>query len=125
MQSIRRVVIVACVVALAACAAATPQATVDSFDHLVEAGKYDQAYALLSTQARATFPEEKMKAVMEDQSQKMKAAGGIKTIVFSGSVVTGETAKVAALTMLGNGTTTTETVNLVREDGKWKIAIHK
>ena len=123
--SIRRVAVAACVVVLAACAAASPEATVDSFDHLIEAGKYDQAYALLSSEARAMFPEAKMQVVMAEQSRKMKAAGGIKAINFSGLIVTGDTAKVTALTTLGNGTKSTDTVRLLRENGKWKIEMKK
>lgn len=114
-----------CVIAVAACAAATPSATVASFDHLIEAGNYDGAYALVSTPARAMFPAEKMKAQMADQSAKMKAGGGIKSIAFSNEIVSGDSAKVTAVTTLANGRLSSENYQLLRESGEWRITIGK
>jgi len=98
---------------------------VDAFYHFIEAGKYDQAFACFSTQTRAVFPAEKAKPMMAEQSEKQKAGGGIKSIAFSNEKVTGEAASITAATTLGNGKTTSENIDLVREDGKWLIAVKK
>ena len=121
----RRSVLVVCVVAITACAASTPSATVASFDHLIEAGKYDQAIALLSTSARGMFPDDKMKAQMASESAKMRAGGGIKSMAFVNEAVNGDTATLTATTTLANGKTSSENFSLLREAGEWRITIGK
>jgi len=115
------------VVALAAvaCSPSTPSGTVERFFHLVEVEKYDAALALFTSRSFAAFPAEKAKAVFAEQSRKMKADGGLKSIVMSNETIAGETAVVTATTTTGNGKTSSENVNLERENGKWLIAMKK
>ena len=125
MHALRRFLSIVIAVTLAACSPSTPSGTVDAFYHFVEAGKYDQAFACFSAQTRAVFPAEKVKAILVEQSKKQKAGGGLKSIAFSDEKVTGEAASITAATTLKNGETTSENINLVREDGKWLIVVKK
>jgi len=122
---LRRLAVSVIAFAVVACSPSTPSGTVNRFFHLVEAEKYNAAFALFTSQSRAAFPAEKAKEILAEQSRKMKAGGGLKSVVLSNETITGETATVTAVTTMGNGKTSSENYNLAREHGKWLIAIQK
>ena len=115
---------------LLACGAMTgcstgPSATVERFYRLTEAKEVGKAIELVSTSTRSTFGDAKMKAVLLDQASKMQAKGGITSIALSGEQVINDSAKVASNIVFGGGGSSSDTVRLVRENGKWKIAMRK
>ncbi len=112
-------------VLVVACAGSSPSGTVKQFYGYVAENKHEAVLTLLSAQSRSAFPADKLKVIVAEQSAKMKAAGGIKSVEVSDETITGEKAVLTAATTLGNGEQKSETWHLIRESGKWRISMQK
>ncbi|MBA3531379.1 MAG: DUF4878 domain-containing protein [Ardenticatenales bacterium] len=101
--------------------ASGPGQTVENFYRSVEEGNLDDATALLSSRLVSTIGASKIKQGLAQQTQTIKDKGGIESISVDSEEVTGEIAQVTTTITYGNGETGTETVNLMKEDGSWKL----
>ena len=98
-----------------------PSGTVRQFYQYIEAEKLDEAISLFSRTAKNGVSEDKLKAAMAIPMQMAKASGGIRSIKFVKEEINGDKAQVTVEVTFGNGETSTDTIDLVREDGVWKL----
>lgn len=80
---------------------------------------------LLAKDLAALLGDEKLKAAVEEESNKMKEKGGVTSVTIDEEVIEGDTAKVNYTIAYGNGDTESEKADLVKEDGDWKITASK
>ncbi len=102
-----------------------PGRTVEKFYRLVEEGEVEQAMDLLSEELVGAMGATKLKAAIREQTESIKAKGGIKSIKIVDEDITGDIAQVVAEVTFGDGQTSRETGKLIKEKGKWKLALTK
>jgi hypothetical protein len=112
------------VLALLGCAS-SPSATVTGFYKDLEAGRVESAMGRLSTHLKSQLGADKLKAALEEASLETKKKGGVADFRVTSEVVTGEVAEVEVSMKYGNGSTDTDKVKLVKEEGDWKIDLSK
>lgn len=122
LTSTRAATIIACAILISGCAK-SPESTVESFYRALAKGEITEAKAYLSVQWVGMLGEGKLSAALSSQTERMQVCGGIKNIevkmqgegdVHSGTVT---------LTYNGNCSPEAEKTKLIKEDGKWKIAV--
>jgi hypothetical protein len=113
--------LVSCFLFLQACGlVGGPEATVRNFYKALEKGELDKAVDKLSAQALA-LGRDKLKAGLAEVTQETKEKGGIKSLDFQNTEITGDVATLKLVIQFGNDTSETQNVKLVKEDGRWKI----
>jgi hypothetical protein len=100
----------------------SPSQVVKSFYRNIESGKIEEAAKLLSSQSVQTFGS-KFRAVMPNETNKIKSKGGIRSIETEESV-TGEVAKVTCKVTYGDNSTEDDVLDLIKENGDWKIQMN-
>ncbi len=120
MKSIRNAcAVVVMAIALAACGASGKE-VVDQFYTHVDRGEISAAIQALSPTTRRMMPEEKLRAVLSEQSRLMQNKGGLKTIQAEGTEK-GEAGQYIVKLTFGDGSQQQERVKLAKVDGKWYI----
>lgn len=106
---------------LASCGVGGPEATVKSFFKHVEAGRLDDAAQLFSKATLATLSLEKLKQGLQESTREIDEKGGISKIEVLDSKTIGEVAEVKVKLIYGNEAEKTESLDLIKENGKWKL----
>jgi hypothetical protein len=99
----------------------SPTSAAKAFYAAVGSGKTDDALGLMSQQTIATIGEPKLRAGIQGASQKVMAKGGLKDVEITEEQSNGDIASVKAILKYGNGTQETETLQLVKEKGGWRL----
>jgi hypothetical protein len=114
-----------CLLLAAACLASGPEATVKRFYSAMEDGEVEKASGLISSRIVGLLGEDKMRKALSEQALEIKRKGGIKSITIDDMEEVGEIAEGKVTITFGDGSTKTEDVKLVKEDGKWKLDADK
>lgn len=102
-----------------------PSDTVKKFNKAVETGQLDEAVKHLSPALLQMFPPQKIKAMLGEETQKIKKKKGISSFEVTKEEVTGEVADLHVVVKFGDGTTRSEDTHLTKENGQWKISPKK
>ncbi len=129
MRSLRRAATSAGLVLVAAATllgcARSPESTVESFYWAVGKGEITEAKSYVSAQLIGMLGDPKLSAALSSETERIRSCGGIKSVEVKlqgeGEVRTG----MATVAYAGRCPTKTETVKLIKEDGKWKITASK
>lgn len=117
------VVLVLFVVGLTGCGGPKPGKVVERFFGALEDGKIDEAVSYLSSRTIATLGEEKWRASLVEISREMTMAGESADVKVISETVNGDIARVEVELTDSSGFTDTETFDLIKEEGDWKIEI--
>lgn len=109
------------VLLLAGCGGGSPQSTVKEFFRNVEAGKLDDAAEMFSKATLSGISLDKMKQGLQQSTREIDSKGGISKIEIVDHKTIGEVAEVTVKIRYGNDTEEVENLNLVKEDGDWKL----
>jgi hypothetical protein len=107
------------------CSAGSPSATVVKFYDLVEKGEAGEAMKFLSGSMTESLGAEKIQMGLREAAREMSEKGGVDEFKIVEEKVLGEIAEVRVEIKYGNGTVENEEVQLVRENGRWKIELSK
>jgi len=102
--------------------ARSPDEVVKKFYLDAERGNVDAVIASLSSKSGAMMGKEKMRAMVEEQQKYIESQGGILAIETE-TKVEGDTARGHVTTKYKNGRKKVERINLIKEDGKWKLGV--
>ncbi|WP_420629138.1 DUF4878 domain-containing protein [Candidatus Leptofilum sp.] len=100
-----------------------PGKVVERFFQAIEAGEITEAIGYLSSGAVQSLGEDKWRALLSQGTADIEADGGLDKIDIISEEVTGETAEVEVEFTYGNGNQDSDTVDLIEEDGDWKIHV--
>lgn len=114
-----------CLLLAVACLASGPEATVKRFYSAIEDGEVDKAAGLLSSRIVSLLGEDKLRKALSEQALEIQKKGGIKSINIDEMNEVGEIAEGKVTITFGDGSTKTDTVKLLKEDGKWKLDADK
>lgn len=106
---------------LAGACARGPAQTVESFYRHVEDGELDAAIELISQGTLSQLGEDKMRAALRQATQDIQEKGGIDKIEVVEEKTTGEVSEVTVVIHYGDNSTSRESVDLVQEDGDWRL----
>lgn len=124
-MNIRKVFMLATAAAMLAACSTGPESVVEDFYAAVGKGEITEAQGYLSTQVTQLLPAEKLAASLREEHERVTKCGGIKTVKVKlegdGEVRFGT----ATVSYRGDCPEKTEKVNLVLEQGKWKLGIDK
>ena len=98
-----------------------PTGTLKAFYKEVETGKLTEATGRLTGPAVQMLGNEKLKASLAEQSEKMKQKGGIKSIEIKSEEINGEVATVEALLNFGDGSTDSDKTKFIKGEKGWLI----
>lgn len=98
-----------------------PAGTMKAFYKEVETGKLTEATGRLTGPAVQMLGNDKLKANLAEQSEKMKRKGGIKSIEIKSEEINGEAATVEALLTFGDGSTDSDKTKLIKSEKGWLI----
>ena len=107
---------------LSGCFKQSPGKTVEKFHRSVEEGNIDEAMNLLSASVTKNFGSEKIKLGMSQGVSETKEKGGIKSFTINSEEVTGDVAEVNYTIEYGNGSKESQNIQLIKEDGEWKLS---
>jgi hypothetical protein len=110
---------------LIACGGGGPGATVKQFYTLVEDGKVNEAMELMAPGIKDMMQAMGGATVFGEGTKEIKEKGGIDQINILKEEVTGEIAEVEVEVVYGDGSKDTETMQLTKVDGEWKISPDK
>jgi hypothetical protein len=116
---------VALLVALAlltACSASGPSVTVKKFYGYLQAEKAEGALSLISTKFVNTYGRPKLLQLLQTGIQDIKDKGGVRSVKIQSQTIEGDSAVVTSVITYGNGTESSDTSPLVKENGSWKLA---
>lgn len=103
----------------------SPESTVESFYKAVAKGEITEAQGYVSAQLVGLMGQGKMSAALSSEAERVRACGGLKSVVVrlegEGELRSGT----ATVTYSGNCLPKTEKTKLIKEDGKWKITASK
>ena len=100
-----------------------PGNTVQKFFQAVDKGQIEEAMGYLSSSTLQTLGTDKWRAALVEASSQMAAEGGLRSVKIVEENVNGEIAQVTVSITVGDGTEETESIDLIMEDGDWKIHI--
>ena len=100
----------------------SPGDTVKAFARAMEANDPDKVKEIIP-ELGTLIGDEKLKAIIKEASEEIKAEGGIKSITTDKEEIKGDTAKVTSTLENGKGEKETEEFELKKVDGKWVIAL--
>jgi hypothetical protein len=102
-----------------------PESVVEKFYRALEAGETTKARTYVSGQLVSLLGEDKTLSALSDQTGKISACGGIKSIETDlqgeGEVRTGT----VVVTFNGDCPPKHEKTKLIKEDGNWKVSADK
>jgi hypothetical protein len=98
-----------------------PGKTVELFYRSLEKGDIDNAMGVFSSSTTNNFPRNKIQLYMNEAVKETQEKQGIKSFKIDREDITGDTAKVSYTVEYGNGTIENETLELIKENGEWKI----
>lgn len=99
---------------------ASPGSTVRDFFKDLEQGEINRASESFSSQTNELYGN-KLQVGMREVPAQLEAKKGIKKIKILDESVKGDLAKVAYQIEFGDGSTEEGTLDLIKEEGKWKI----
>lgn len=114
-----------CLLLAVACLASGPEATVKRFYNAVEEGEIDSAAELLSSRIVGMMGKDKLRRALSEQALDIKKRGGIKSLKVEELTEVGEIAEGKVTITFGDGSTKTDKVKLIKEEGKWKLDADK
>jgi hypothetical protein len=97
-----------------------PEATVKNFYKAVENGNFDDAINLLSNKVKS-MGKDKLRAGLAEVTREMKSKGDVKSLDITKMDITGDMADGQVKLEFGNGSSKTEAVKLIKEDGAWRL----
>lgn len=100
-----------------------PRVVVQNFFQAVDNGNIDEAMGYLSTSTIQSLGYGKWQAALIEGSQQMAAQGGLRSINIVNETINGDIAQITFRITMGDGSEETNNVDLVKEDGNWKIRI--
>ncbi|HSL84959.1 MAG TPA: DUF4878 domain-containing protein [Thermoanaerobaculia bacterium] len=112
-------------VLVSGCLPSGPAQTAREFYDNVGAGEIEAAIDLLSSQIVSQLGREKLRAGLRELARDIQGKGGIEKVEVTEESVQGEIATVSVTVRFGDGSTESETMHLVREDGAWRIQPEK
>ena len=98
----------------------SPKSTVKGFFNDLEGGEINRATDTLSEEASQLYGS-KLKMGLQQAPEEIEAMGGIRKIEITDEAVKGDLAEVAYVIEFGDGSTESGTMELIKEDGDWKI----
>ena len=101
----------------------SPDGAVKGFFKALDKGKIDDAMEYLSTSALNTLGRDKWKSALAGAVDDIQSKGGISSIEIVDKKVHGDIATVTVKVTFGDGRSETDTIDLIKENGKWKIQI--
>lgn len=113
------------VVVALSCVSSSPSAATMKLYKLMEAGEIEEALEFFSQNTRSSTGDDKLRAVLRQGTREIDEKDGIKSFEVTSEKEIGEIAEVHVEIVYGNGSKETEKLNLVKEDGKWKLAPSK
>ena len=104
----------------------TPSGTVKDFNKLVEKGEVNKAAELLSKPGKELMNQlgGASNALIRG-TEEITSKGGIKNIEILNEDTKGDISNVKFQIKYGDGSTKIDSAKLIKEDGKWKIAVSK
>jgi len=123
MKKLILVIMLVFVLAVSVGCSAGPGTVVEKFFKALEGGEIDEAIGYLSSRAVQTLGADKWRSALAEMSRQIEAEGGMGEVKVLNEIENGDIATVEVELTDNNGNSDTETFNLVKEDGDWKIDI--
>jgi len=98
-----------------------PDGTVKAFFKALDAGKVEEAVGYLSSSTLSTLGHDKWRSALASAAKEMQDKGGLSSIKIVDKSVHGDVATVTVKLTFGDGSSETDTIHLLKEDGDWKI----
>lgn len=77
----------------------------------------------LSSSTLQSLGDDKWQAALIEASHQMADQGGLKSVQIVDETVNGDIARVSVRITMEDGSEETDTIDLIKEDGDWKIKI--
>jgi len=119
------VLLLPCLLLTLACFGSGPEGTVKRFYSAVEKGDIDTAVDQLSSRIVGMVGKDKLRAGLSKQALDVKKKGGIKSLKITEMNEVGDVAEGKVTITYGDGSSETEDVKLIKEEGKWKLNADK
>ena len=104
----------------------SPSKTAKDFYYLIEKGKVNDAFSLFTKEGQGLMSSlAGGAAALSEVTKKIEAKKGIKEIQVLSEDKKGDTATVRLKILFNNGEAEEDKSDLVKEDGKWKLAVKK
>jgi hypothetical protein len=104
----------------------SPSKAAKDFYYLIEKGKVNDAFSLFTKEGQGLMSSlAGGAAALSEETKKIEVKKGIKEIQVLSEEKKGDTATVKLKIIYNNGTSQEEKNDLIKEDGKWKLAIKK
>ena len=103
----------------------SPAKTGKDFYYLVEKGKVNDAYNLVTKEGQGLLSMAGGAASFSKLTKEIESKKGIKEIQVVNEEKKGDTATVKVKIIFNSGEPQEDKLDLIKEDGKWKIAINK
>ena len=100
-----------------------PGSVVKSFFEALEAGELEEALGYMSAASVQALGRDKWKAGLAEMSAQLTTMGGIKSLTIDDEVVNGELATVTFTLEVEGDAPESDSIDLIEEDGDWKIKI--
>ncbi len=100
-----------------------PGGTVQKFFTAVDKGEIEEAMSYLSSRTIQTLGADKWRAVLLEATRELDNVGGITAVDIIEENIKGETAWVTVEITYGDGSSETDSMDLIKEDGNWKIDV--
>ena len=101
----------------------SPDGAVKGFLKALDKGKIDEAMGYLSTSALSTLGRDKWQSVLASAADEIQSKGGISSVDITDKKVHGDIATVTVKITYGDGSSEVNTIDLIKENGDWKIQI--
>lgn len=101
-----------------------PKAAVKGFFNALDNSDVEKAIGYLSTGTIDTIGYSKWITVIEEMIDEIAAKGGIEEIDIGEEITTGDFSQVDVGIRFGDGSYEDSTIELVKEDGAWKIEMN-
>ncbi|CAK7034536.1 DUF4878 domain-containing protein [Saezia sanguinis] len=114
---------------LSACGGKSEADVAKGFYTSIASGKSDEAIAMLDLSSvsaqELSMANSKLKMIFDELKNQFDQMGGLKSVDVTNKTVAsdGKTAEVTLTLTFGNGTTKTETMNLIKVGSDWKISM--
>lgn len=107
----------------------SPGQAIEQFMHSLEKGEIDEAMKFypdsysqtLGEEYGQTLGKEKLRAITVEAARKLEDRQGMKSFKINREDIRGDLATVNFTVIYGDGSEETEDINLLRQDGKWRI----
>jgi hypothetical protein len=113
------------VFSMTGCSSSSPSSVVKNFYKYTINEEYEKAASLFSQSAIDQFGIAKIEMIIQQQNEILMSMGGIQNFEVVDETIIEDNAMVQVKITFADGQEETDTVNLVKEDGKWKIDLGK